>query len=47
LRPVERTIVTLTPATVVSVGIAGLLFYAILVGVGKAYNAMTGRAVGA
>jgi hypothetical protein len=44
---VERTIVTITPANVISIGLCGLLFYWIMVGAGKAYMSMTGKAVGA
>ena len=42
----ERTLLTLTPANVITVTLCGLLGYGVLVGMNKAYQALTGQAVG-
>jgi hypothetical protein len=42
----ERTLLTLTPANVITVTLCGLLGYGLLVGVAKAYQSLTGRSMG-
>lgn len=42
----ERTLLTLTPANVISISLCGLLGYWLLVGASKAYTAMTGSTIG-
>lgn len=42
----ERTLLTLTPANVITVTLCGLLGYGLLVGVSKAYQALTGQKMG-
>ena len=42
----DRTLLTLTPANVITVTLCGLLGYWLLVGASKAYTAMTGSAIG-
>jgi hypothetical protein len=42
----ERTLLTLTPANVITVTLCGLLGYGLLVGIAKAYQSLTGRSMG-
>ena len=42
----DRTLLTLTPANVFSIALCGLLGYWLLVGAGKANQAVTGNVIG-